>query len=229
MGIKFGINEVDVPQFQAEQPSSLTRTGVTPKLRMKPSPNFLYMHHPQRWQYKNGKILPLLAKLNQTPGLMNVSHKGGDMTKAIAGQIQNGWQILPHDIIEGGYVRVYDGFQGKVHLSKWETPRQHGNNSIKPATDAEGYDAFLEGLLNEGIIKPPADWVLESMVSKARDRVQRLAPYTTTEAGKNEHANALKDLEALEIACGFKKKPTPKKRPRKKPVKAAPKTEAVDG
>lgn len=219
--------------FASSTANSLTGQGAVEKLRMEPSANFLYMHHPNRWQIMNGKVLPSLTKLQQVPGLNNVSPRaGGDMSSAIGMKIQNGWQIIPHDVIAGGYVKKYEGYRGAVHLSIWETPRQVGRRVYDPETNTEGYQAFLQGLVDGGVIQPASQYVLRDLVERAQQAVERSAPFTATEAGRAIHQRMVEKLEAIEIACGIRKpRPAPKKRaPRKKTAaKKATIPEATDG
>ena len=190
------------------------------------SPNFLYLYHPNRWQVMGGEVLPVLYELRRSPGVENVSPKGGgDMSPAIGAKVRDGWVVIPHDVIPGGYVRVFDGFQGPIHLSKWETPRQVGRRAYKPKIDVEGHREFLRGLIADGVIKPPCPEILEELVSRATARVERSAPNTATEAGKAVYDRAVQELHAIEIACGTRE-PEPKPKPKRSRKRARPKKAA---
>ena len=222
---------VDGGGFQATQPASLTSGGTQPKLRMAPSPNFLFIHHPNRWQIINGELLPVLAELRQSVGQNFVGPRAnGEMSPAIAKFIEDGWTVIPHDVIPGGYVRKYDGANGAVHLTKWQTPRQHGLRALEPKTDTSGYVAFLKDLVDRQVINRPPEYVVEQLVANARAAMERAAPYTATEAGKAEYEKLKTNLEAVEVATGFRVETEvvkPKtKRTRKK---ATVKTENADG
>ena len=229
MGKDFGNTTTE---FATSTPSPLTGAGASTRLRMAPSPNFLYCHHPERWQIMNGEVLPVLHKLNRDPGVSNVSPKnGGDMSPAIGLKIKNGWTIIPHDVIPGGYVRKFDGASGPIHLTIWETPRQMGNRAYDPKVDSEGYQSFLRDLVTRGVISPPPEHVLEILVDRATSIVERAAPFTATEAGKKVYDRAVSDLHAVEVACGFRPAPKPKAKPRKRKrvAKAPPKVEETNG
>ena len=225
--------------FVGSQAEPLTGAGSQQLLKMAPSPNFLFCHHPARWQIMDGELLPVLHKLLKSPGLDNVGSKnGGDLGPAIGTKIQQGWTIIPHDVIDGGYVAKFKGQRGDIHLSRWEQPRQLGNRSFDPETDTVGYYAFLRGLVARGIVQPPDGVILEEIVDRCRQDVDRAAHRTETEAGRTVYARAVKTLEAVEIACGFREalppvKPTPKAKakraPRKPKAKPAEQVEAIDG
>lgn len=224
--------------FAGSTPEPLTGTGNAERLNMPPSPNFLYIHHPNRWMIMDGEVLPALHKLHKSPGQDNVSPKnGGDMGGAIGTKVRDGWVMIPHDVIPGGYVKKFDGARGAVHLSVWETPRQVGRRVYDPETDTAGYYAFLRDLMARGIIQQPAQVVLEDIVARAQSAVDRAAAHTATEAGKAIYERELEKLHAVEIACGYRKakpKTTRKKKTgtRKrttKPAATTTDTEVVDG
>ena len=233
MGHDFGdgVSEAAVTiggEFAGSTPAPLTGAGAKQKLRMRPSPNFLLLAHPRRWQVMAGEVLPCLHELRQSPGVENVSPRGADMTPAISKKLKDGWTIIPHNVIEGGYVRKFDGYRGPVHLSRWQTPRQIGLRAAKPVVDLVGYHEFLRDLLKRGIVPAPLPEVLDELVDRARSTVERLAGNTLTEAGKARHQRAVDEMHIIEIACGYRK-PKPKSGPKRKRAAKPKPTEAVDG
>lgn len=221
--------------YQGSQADTLTGAGSAEKLRMRPTPNFLFCHHPERWQVMNGEVLPALHKLSQDPGVANVSPRGGgDMSPAIGIKVKNGWTIIPHDVIEGGYVRKFEGAYGAIHLTKWETPRQHGLRAYDPKTDGAGYRAFLKDLLDRGVVQPPPSHILDVLISRAQACVDRAAPHTATKAGQAMYDRAVSEFHAVEVACGVRPAPAKTKtkaktkRKSRAKVKPSPVAELAD-
>ena len=225
MGHDFGTGNTTAATsgFATSTAEALTGAGSTTRLRMPPSPNFLYCHHPERWQIMDGEVLPVLHKLEQSPGVANVSPRnGGDMSGAIGVKVKNGWTIIPHDVIPGGYVRKFEGAFGPIHLTKWETPRQHGLRAYDPKVDITGYREFLRDLMNRGVLQPPMEHILETLVERAQAAVDRSAPHTATEAGKKIHEAEIANLHAIEVACGMRQ-PAPKPKAKRKRTRSTPK------
>ena len=125
-----------------------------------------FKHHPARWVVMEGEILPLLGKLSGEPGV-NGTDKSGDTAGAEINATRRGWKMIPWNVIEGGYIRVFDGRKGPIHLSKWEHPKQIANRTIIKS-DMEGYKAFLRKLVTDGIIAPPDPDIIEAMAEAIR-------------------------------------------------------------
>lgn len=132
-------------------------------------PAWWYMAHPSRWMCVNGEWLPQLAKLSSKPGQSNV-RSNGDTSYAETMARKEGWTIITWDAVEGGYLRVFDGVAGAVHLSRWETPRQVGAQLVI-LPDEDGYHAFLRHLLEAGYIAPPDPIVLDVLMERQAARV----------------------------------------------------------
>lgn len=143
------------------------------RLNHDPIPAWWYMAHPSRWYCVGGEWLPQLGKLSSRPGQANVK-QDGDTSLAETLARKEGWQILPWDVIEGGYVQVFDGVRGPVHLSRWEMPRQVGAQLVM-LSDEEGYRSFLRYLLAEGIVAQPDPVVLDVLIERQTQRVNNNA------------------------------------------------------
>ena len=143
------------------------------RLNHEPVPAWWYMAHPSRWYCVGGEWLPQLGKLSSRPGQSNVK-PDGDTSFAESLARKEGWQLLPWDVVEGGYVQVFDGVRGLVHLSRWETPRQVGTQLVI-LSDEEGYRGFLRYLLAEGIVAAPDQVVLDVLIERQAQRVNNNA------------------------------------------------------
>lgn len=132
-------------------------------------PAWWYMAHPSRWMCVNGEWLPQLSRLSSKPGQSNV-RSNGDTSYAETVARKEGWTLIPWDAVEGGYLRVFDGVAGPVHLSRWETPRQVGAQLVI-LPDEDGYHAFLRHLLEAGYVAPPDPIVLDVLMERQAARV----------------------------------------------------------
>lgn len=160
-----------------------------------PVPAWWYTAHPSRWYCVQGEWLPLLGRLSSRPGQANVK-PDGDTSLAESLLRKEGWTILPWDVIEGGYVQVFDGVRGPVHLSRWETPRQVGAQLVI-LSDEEGYRSFLRHLLAEGIVAPPDPVVLDVLMERQAQRVNNNANRLHEPTIKARHEADAKLLEEM--------------------------------
>jgi hypothetical protein len=139
--------------------------------KYQPSHNFCYMAHPLKFDVypvgedENGKpkyeILPYLEVLEYKPGVNGVRHiKGhddGDPTMAIAAMERQGYRRVPTDwIVEAfgeqveGYVHVFDGAFGDIHLPVWNRLYQVGDaGDSHIVRDIAGYIEFQRRVLKE--------------------------------------------------------------------------------
>ena len=180
--------------------------AITPALNLAPVAPYLYKFHPERWTLIDGELLPCLAKLTIEPGINGVD-KNGDPTGAKVAAEQKGWQILPWDCIDGGYLRVHTGTYGPVHLSRWERPKSIGNRVIIKRDD-DGYKAFLRGLIARAVISPPDPDLIESMIEAQRSRISKIetgAAANTASGGLKLKAAKLR-LKQLEKAASANNK-----------------------
>ena len=168
------------------------------KLGMDADPPFWYIAHPNRWQFLDGEWLPVLSRLSQRPGAKNVT-KDGDTAHAETLLRKGGWSIIPWDAVDGGYVTVYDGRNGPVHLSRWETPRQVGTQIVM-TTDQDGYRAFLRGLIADGYVAPMDPMVAEAMIESQRQRVENNANRLHEPTVKARYERDLAKLTAMQAA-----------------------------
>lgn len=169
------------------------------KINIEPEPAFWFIAHPNRWQFLDGQWLPVLSRLSQRPGAKNVT-KDGDTAHAETLLRKGGWTVIPWDAVDGGYVTVYDGNRGPVHVSKWEQPRQVGAQVVM-TTDQEGYRAFLRGLITDGYIAPPDPLVLEAMIEQQSQRVENNANRLHEPTVRARYERDLAKLEAMRAAA----------------------------
>lgn len=139
-------------------------------------PDFTLTHHPARWQEMDGELLPLLGRMSHARGVNNVDHFG-DTTRAEVNLSKKGWTLIPPEACPAavspdgipGYVRVFDGRVGPIHVTAWERPRALGSRVVWDR-DEQGYRQWLRHLMTEGFIAPPdstvVDYLREQLMSK---------------------------------------------------------------
>ncbi len=169
-----------------------------------PSARWWYQHHPARWYVTDGCLLPLLGKLVGEPGVNGVT-KNADIGPAQLAASRRGWTLIPWSVVDGGYVRAFQGRRGTVHLSIFETPKIVGNRTIIKH-DHAGYRQFLKDLLNSGVIPPIDPDILDGLIEDKRNSYQ-----SAVSENRSEAAAVLLD----EIAVMESVKNPPKKRVKK--------------
>ena len=192
--------------------TSIIQTGTDNRLPHAPSPNFLYFYHPFQWAVQGGEWLPQIAEHRQSPGQGNVG-KNGEMTLAVAHRAKLGWQLVPPDIIEGGYVRVHDGKRGPVHLSKWERPRVVAGMAAESEIDRAGYLDFLRLVAAHFNARPDRD-VVRRAIARAENAVEQ-ALSNNGEKSK-VYTAAVERLETIRAATSALETTAPKRRSRAK-------------
>lgn len=154
------------------------------KLFAAPTPKFLFMHHPNTWdlvETDDGyEILPMLTKFQLIPGLNGIKHRAGggvDSTAARAAFMDQGWVFIENEKGgDGGYLREYDGYLGKVYVDKWSKPRSLGHGSrarVVWDVDLKGYNDFRRSLMDSGDIGRPDPAALNWKIELLDKRIGR--------------------------------------------------------
>ena len=175
----------------------------TPRLKLEPAHNFVFLAHPARWDVAvvgdEPVVIPRLRQFHYEPGLACVEPvKGsfdGDPTRALELAAKKGWQAIPRDrtVVAweqewDDYALVYDGHRGPVHLSVWHKPYTLGGQVVVDFDD-EGWLRFLANLLKDGVIAGPDRMVrraLELEFKGALNRYRTSAERSATAAGISE-------------------------------------------
>jgi hypothetical protein len=205
-------------------------TGPRRLLNEAPRADFTYKHHPARWQEVDGELLPVLSRMSHARGVNNVDHYG-DTTRAEVDAQKGGWTLIPQSACPAeitpdgiaGYVRVFDGRAGPIHVSAWTHPRSVGSK-VTWVVDEEGYRAFLRHLMAEGYIDAPdpaiVDMLREQLMS-SRQRSAGRADLNTYAARDVERIDAALDrLDAAWNKVDGTPAPEPKPRATRKRSKA---------
>lgn len=175
-------------------------SGPAKVLNEAPRADFTFIHHPARWHEVNGELLPVLATMSHAPGVNNVDNYG-DTTRAEVNARKGGWTLIPPEACPSsitpdgiaGYVRVFDGRAGPIHVSAWEQPRSIGSR-VTWVTDADGYNAWLRHLMAEGYIAPPDPAIVDLL----RDQLMTSRSRKAVQADLNKYA--AQDVERIDAA-----------------------------
>lgn len=149
--------------------------SVAKRLPHTANQSFYYIHKPLRWQCIDGEWLPLLSKLQLSPGVNGVDAQGGAQHALVNLDSKDGKKI-PWNATQDGrsYLVAYPCKNGKYHCSRWERPRALGHRSVASETDTEGWIAWLRWLVAEGHVSPPDPAALEILTDVQRDKLQRI-------------------------------------------------------
>ena len=175
-------------------------TGPARLLNEAARPDFTLKHHPARWHEVEGELLPVLSRMSHARGVNNVDHYG-DTTRAEVDARKAGWTLLPPESCPAsmtpdglaGYVRVFDGKAGPIHVTAWEQPRSVGSR-VSWLSDEQGYRAWLRHLMAEGYIAPPDPAVVDVLREELLSRRQR----KVVSADFNKYA--AQDVERIDAA-----------------------------
>jgi hypothetical protein len=155
-----------------------------------PSPPFLLMAHPDRWQVMGGAVVPLLGTLRLQAGVNNVSvTRNGEIRhrEAQAKMEERAWQIIPWDVDGPGTSYLVEPKPGVV-LEKWTKtyPRQSTTHCDVPA-----YVAWLLSLIARGVIAPVGLHILDKMAGNLRNDHQRALEQVHTSPVAAENAKRI--------------------------------------
>lgn len=180
-----------------------------------PSPPFLFFHHARQWRIVGGDngaptLLPAIQQASCEPGVDRVDEYG-DPAGMIAERRRNGWTFIPQEWATpgdtpdkaAGYVRRVKVRGGFAHLTAWQSVRiLAGAPSWK--VDEASYHRWLRRLMAEGLISAPEPEILEQMLERSKERLQRAGSRDMNNAtARDLHRRAEREVELLErVAAG---------------------------
>jgi hypothetical protein len=173
------------------------RVDAAPPPQIPATPLWWYKHHPRCWMVADGKVLPSLRTMKRIEGVNDV-RRGGSMRHTRAGLAERGWTVLEHDADPGGgdYLQAYPVAKGTAYMS---TYTQVFSGSSATRTDSAGYYAFLQRLVDGGVLAPPPVYVLDDMVEKYTAAAERYEGKGT--AAGDARGAALRADAKVALAC----------------------------
>ncbi len=143
-------------------------TRHLPTIEVKPA--FFFAWHPNKWHIMDGKLVPMLRKVRIYPGVSGIEPwVGGQPRISIAkARMQDaGWHILDYSLgPDGTYLKPIEtrrpgGDVAVTYVSAWE--HAYGGSS-RIGSDTQGYVAWLESLVKDGVIDPCPSHVAEELL-----------------------------------------------------------------
>jgi hypothetical protein len=198
---------------EAVVPGISSGRDTTPYPAVEPASPFVLVFDSNRWAVIDGKVVPLLYKLQFSAGTNGVD-RGADNLPAPALAIamieERGHKLIPFMADGTSYlIRVQVGTAkvkktGQVipvysHHTRWET-LYPGSTEIQ--TDTPGYARWLRWLVDNRVIPEPRPYVLERLASQLQTKIGQyrgkangqhptLARYEADLAAVNAHRDRL--------------------------------------
>lgn len=181
--------------------------GVAPKgtpgprgFRPEDYPPFWICAHPDRWAVNCGRVVPVTRRFKATHGANGVDRDGNGrpvVGPALAELADKGWIAVPWDVDGAGtsYLRRIPSTGGWI--DRWTTVYA---NSASQTFDEVASTAWLESLVERGVIQPCPLYVLERLKMEIERAVQKLAEHGD-KFSKRLKAKE-RDLEVIEAAIG---------------------------
>lgn len=160
-----------------------------PATKVPGRPQFQLWHDPARYTVMEDRVIPQFAELSWMPGVGGVDavyDRDGKFIRSNVGLARSSWQDRHRTPIDYDWVPPFQhhlhGNGGKSYLWRpkgrpdlfltiW-TDVFPGSAQIRCNTAA--YLEWIAWLESSGKIKPPAMWVLEKLLTDARDRMEGL-------------------------------------------------------
>jgi hypothetical protein len=153
-----------------------TQTDDVIRIRASENPNFILTLDPMRWIYypQADRILPDFGKIRLVPGIGRVDAKGRpDAALVDAGKA--GRTVIYDRSVQGGYLREFDMIGGVGFLCRWERIKVSGK-SASVVVDFDEFGRFVDQLLEDGTIEPPADVAIEWLRDQAANMIRLSEP-----------------------------------------------------
>ena len=180
-----------------------------PRAPSMPSASPYYLkHHESRWQLMGGKVLPILGRLTMRAGVAGVTTgatRGSvSMRAARAATEERGWTLIPFDSIPDhhavpgqpkSYMRRLAN-RPDVALTIYEIAYP---GTAETVSDQARYVEFLEHQITSGVVAPAPTYVIERMIRKCSDKLERASDLAASVPSKKIEARRLAaDLKTLE-------------------------------
>ncbi len=189
----------------------------TNTLRLDPLADFVFLHHPHRWDVvlheDKALLIPALRKFHFEPGVSGVHQVRatglGNAAPALATLGERGWTVIDPNMevkawgkTEDGYVREFAGHRGPVHLDVWTKPYILGGQVVLDIDDA-GFIEFRASLVAARLV-PPCDKIVRKALQTRMRRA--MIKRRTTETAQSIAASEVYEqkLAAFTVIDGGK-------------------------
>jgi len=177
-------------------------------------PRFDLYFVPGAYALIGGKVRPQLKTLTHQAGIDNVEQLPDGRISVVGARAikvaNKGAVFLSADHCpaemtpdgQPGYLRRYAGNKGPVYVEAWNRPVQRGARIIW-STDEEGHHAWLDHLMDTGIVPHPDEAVLDDLIDRAQHmrgaveaRRNQGAVIEEAAARADQHIAALQDAKS---------------------------------
>ncbi len=177
--------------FTSTKVSNKAGTVEDGRLPGRPSPRFIWAHHPDSWEFMDGQWLPRLKKIPLIDGVNGCKKGPNGHIPVLNALRQDRWVPLDEDgtikvtdpatgqvIEDKGYLCAWDGQKGTHYSDAWGTPLLIGaGRQLKvdwsTEYDHQGFDAWRRWLVDSGTIEPPSPAVEARVIKTQANRAKR--------------------------------------------------------
>lgn len=188
-----------------------------------PRPRFDYYFVPGAYTIMGDRVRPQLKQLIHQAGVDNVEQLPDGRISVVTARANKvsskGAVFLSHEHCpaeltpdgQAGYLRRYNGNGGPVYTAAWERPVQRGARVIWD-TDDDGFRAWLDWLMANGIVPEPDEAVMNDLLDRAQ-HMRGAVESRRNQGASIEEAAARADAQIATIEAA--KAPAPKRTRRK--------------
>lgn len=168
--------------FVGSPVTSQSAAGPT-RLNAPAEPAFTLYFVPGAFTIMGNAVRPQLKKLIHQAGVDNVEQgmngRGVSIMSAIARKVHEKGAIVinpehcPAEMTpdgQAGYLRRYEGIAGPIYAEAWRRPSLRGRTVVW-TTDDDGYRAWLDSLMESGVIPYPDETVYEDLMTRAQHAI----------------------------------------------------------
>lgn len=180
------------PTGKRTRASATKVTSITDeRLPGKPTPKFVYAHHPNSWEFhlEHGWI-PYVKKIPLVPGV-NGCRKGARGVQPVLTRLASeGWIVIDEDcpivltgsdgdlIKDNGYLYRWEGIRGAIYQDAWSSPSVIGTGPAAKVDwqtqyDRVGFAAWRAMLVEKRLVPPASAAVLAEAVKVQTTRSRR--------------------------------------------------------
>lgn len=138
----------------------------------KVSPMFFYVHNPDAWEVRNGRLIPALSRDNVDAGLHDIRGEydragnlvGFNTAKYFADKANKGWKVVPHDVDSPDHPSYMLKVTDFCYVDRFTSVQAGGD---RHRFDEEAYTEWAESLVLRGVLPKPNTFALDRMLRNA--------------------------------------------------------------
>jgi len=184
-----------------ESPNLAKEEAINGRVQDSPRGNYILAHPKDEWQLSgDGELFPVLVPLSKLPGVQGCDRRG-NWSAAHAYYMEQGFTLIPHDVIPSDYVALYLNTKGqRVHRSVFQTPLDGPNGTVW-VMDEDSWRKFVQLLRVKGLVKAPRPHILRGMLHTTRETYLHLRPPAVEDASRRDSYDRQVTMYQKQIAC----------------------------